>query len=137
MLTSLDKQGSAARYSKQLSSFTKSLGKSYKPSARERETGVTETTKMKGEIMFGTLLKKDNMEYMKIECRAWGIDVTGASVPPNKKKPLTWTEMKKKIEEIMETDFYNINSNCGKELPDKFKQTFKQRSGVIFKEKER
>mmetsp|Transcript_47939 Transcript_47939/g.55305 ORF Transcript_47939/g.55305 Transcript_47939/m.55305 type:complete len:137 (+) Transcript_47939:376-786(+) len=136
MLTLLDKQGSAARYSKQLSSFTKSLGKSYKPSACERKTGITEIAKMKGEIMFGSLLKKDNMEYMKIECRAWGIDVTGASVlPPNKKKPQTWTEMKKKIEEIMETYFYNIDSNRGKELPYKFKQTFKQRSGVVFVEK--
>jgi len=138
MLTSLDKQGSLARYSKQLTSFTESLGKAYKPSACERETGVTETAKMKGEIMFGSLLKTDNMEAMKVECRAWGIDITGASVlPPQKKKPLTWTEMRKKIVEIKVKEFYDIKSNRQKDLPDKFSQTFKQRLAVVFVIKER
>ena len=45
--------------------------------------------------------------------------------------------MRKKIEEIMEKDFYNIDSNRGKDLPEKFKQTFKQQSGVVFVLKER
>jgi len=138
MLTSLDKQGSSARYSKQLTSFTESLGKAYKPSACERETGVTDTAKTKGEIMFGSLLKKDNTEAMKIECRAWGIDITGAFVPTQqKKKPLTWTGMINKIKEKKVMEFYDIESNARKDLPDKFKQTFKPRSTAVFVVKEK
>ena len=45
--------------------------------------------------------------------------------------------MRKKIMEIKVKEFYDIESNRQKDLPDKFKQTFKQRSEVVFVIKER
>ena len=139
MLTLLDKQGSAARYSKQLVGFTDMLGlTTYKKSSCELEKRVTQTATMKGEIIFASLLSADNTQLMKIECIAWGIDIRDHSVvPPKKARSITWTQMRQKIIEIKVKEFYENTSNTGKNLPENFKKTFKQRSYVEFILKEK
>jgi hypothetical protein len=52
MLTSLDKQGSAARYSKRLADFEDALRKPHKKGTRKLETCVTHMAHMKGEFLF-------------------------------------------------------------------------------------
>ena len=60
MLTSLEEQGSYMQYSKSLSEFEKAMALSdeeYKASTREKESGVTTTPEMAGEIPIRKLLK--------------------------------------------------------------------------------
>ena len=42
-----------------------------------------------------------------------------------------------KIKEKKVMEFYDIESNARKDLPDKFKQTFKPRSNAVFVVKEK
>eukprot|EP00978_Attheya_sp_CCMP212_P045683 scaffold356064_cov71-Attheya_sp.AAC.1 len=71
MITSLDKQGSAARYSVTLTAFQKAiLSTSHVPGPRELERGVTQTADNKGEILFFSLKAKIHVPALRVEAFA-------------------------------------------------------------------
>jgi hypothetical protein len=69
MLTSLDQQGSAARYSKSLAAFELAVANpNHAAGPRELETGVTETSDSKGEIRFFRLRADTHVPALRYEC---------------------------------------------------------------------
>jgi hypothetical protein len=107
MLTSLDKQGSTARYSQLLEGFEANLGKAYAKGPRQLEKGVTLTAHNKREIPYSKL--KGTGEELGV---------------------LNYTALCKKIKADVKEKW--MLENLGKEVPENLKQTFMPVSDADF-----
>jgi hypothetical protein len=124
MLTSLDKQGSAARYSKRLSDFEAALGKPHKQGTRELEKGVTLTAHVKGEVPYFKLKANVHVPALRREAFVRGLG-TGEQLGG-----LMYRDLCKKIKEDV-TEKWKDN-NRGKEVPEDLTKTFMPVSDADF-----
>jgi hypothetical protein len=124
MLQSREKQGTAIRQSKQAEDFVASLGKTYEPSAREKETGVHTTPRMANEVPINKCKKDQNRGAMEEEVVARGLS-TFAEVGS-----FGYDALRKKIKEDVLQKW--IAANPGKEPPEKIKSNFKPVSEAHF-----
>ena len=90
MLSSLELTGSYARYNERLNDVVQSRHNEYRPTARERESGVDVTALIRGEVKFGDILMKDNLNLLQQECFYRDIENTAI---------LGWRDMVKAIQE--------------------------------------
>ena len=111
MLSSLELTGSYARYNERLNDVVQSRHNEYRPIARERESGVDVTALIRGEVKFGHLYKKDNLELLRQECFYRDIENTAI---------LGWRDMIKAIQEQERQHWLANNPNTT--LPDKMKK---------------
>ena len=123
ILASLELTGSYARYNERLNDVVQSRHNEYRPTARERESGVDVTALVKGEIKFRHLYKKNNLELLRQECYFRNIENTAI---------LGWRDMIAAIQEQERQHWLENNPNTT--LPNKMKkpQAFRPLSGVEF-----
>jgi hypothetical protein len=124
MLQSRDKQGTAIRQSKQAEDFVASLGKTYDPSAREKETGVHITPRMANEVPINKCKKDQNQKAMEEEVLARGLS-TYAEVGS-----LGYEVMRKKIKADVLAKWITVNP--GQVPPEKIRSHFKPESDALF-----
>jgi hypothetical protein len=123
MLTSLDKQGSAVRYSKSLAAFQLAVGKTHAPGPRESETGVTYTADNKGEIPFFKL-KATSHNILALRWEAFLRELgTMQELGALGYRPLC-----KLIQNQIREEW--LDDNRGKELPEKLGKSFFPHSSV-------
>jgi hypothetical protein len=117
MLNSLDKQGSAVRYSKSLDSFDKALeNPQHKQGPRELETGVTHTADNKGETSFKNLRAKTHVLALRLEALARQL---GTEEEVGK---LGFKLLRQKIKEHIRGQW--IVENPGEAIPDDVRKSF-------------
>ena len=124
MLQSRDNQGTAIRQSKQAEDYVSSLGKTYEPSAREKETGVHITPRMANEVPINKCKKDQNQKAMEEEVVARGL-----STYPEVES-LGYEIMRKKIKEDVVMKW--IAANPGQVPPEKIRSNFKPESNALF-----
>jgi hypothetical protein len=124
MLTSLDKQGSTARYSQLLEGFEANLGKAYAKGPRQLEKGVTLTAHNKREIPYSKLKAHTHVPALVREAFARGLG-TGEELGV-----LNYTALCKKIKADVKEKW--MLENLGKEVPENLKQTFMPVSDADF-----
>jgi hypothetical protein len=124
MLRSLDNQGSAVRYARGLEEFDNALGKQYEPSSREKETGITVTPLMGGQVPIGKLLKSLNAAAIEEEAVARQLIEHGN---PTK---VMYSDLRKKIKADVKERW--IANNPGKEPPVDLTKNFFPLSDATF-----
>jgi hypothetical protein len=124
MLTSLDKQGSTARYSKFLAGFEAVLGKAYRKGPRQLEKGVTLTAHNKREIPYAKLKANTHVPALRREAFVRGLGTE------EQLGELNYTNLCKKIKEDVKEKW--LDDNRGKEVPENLKQTFMPVSDADF-----
>jgi hypothetical protein len=124
MLRSLDNQGSAARYARGLVEFENALGQAYVASSREKETGITVTPLMGGEVPIGKLLKSLNAGAIELEATARGLIEEG-----NPTKVL-YNQLRKLIKADVKERWITVNP--GKEPPPDLTKHFAPLSAANF-----
>jgi hypothetical protein len=124
MLRSLDNQGSAVRYARGLEEFDNALRKEYEPSSREKETGITVTPLMGGQVPIGKLLKSLNAVAIEEEAAARQLIECGN---PTK---VVYSDLRKRIKADVKERW--IANNPGKEPPDDLTKNFFPVSDAIF-----
>jgi hypothetical protein len=124
MLRSLDNQGSAARYAKGLEEFEDALGNDYVASSREKETGITVTPLMGGEVPIGKLLKSSNAVAIEEEA------VARQLIEQGNPAKVGYNVLRKMIKEDVKKRWIAVNP--GKEPPADLTKNFFPLSGANF-----
>ena len=94
MLSDLQETGSYLRYTERRIDFEKGMAQpedQYKPSACEKETGVSMTALVRGEVILGNLMKEFNEVPILAECVARGL------LPIGNPGKVTYSAMRKLI----------------------------------------
>jgi hypothetical protein len=124
MLQSRERQGTAIRQSTQVESFMACLGKTYEPSAREKETGVHIMPRMANEVPINKCKKDQNWQAMEEEVVVWGLTTRAEA------RNIGYQALRTKIKEDVMKKW--IAANPGKEPPENIRSTFKPELGAIF-----
>jgi hypothetical protein len=125
MLRSLDNQGFAVLYAKGLQDFENALGKEYVASSHKKETGITATLPMGGEVPIGKLLKSLNAVAIDEEAAAC------QRIEQGNPAKVGYNELHKMIKADVKKQWIAVNT--GKEPPaDLTKNFFPLTAGANF-----
>jgi hypothetical protein len=136
-LTDLAQQGTTIRHNAKVTMFKATVRKSYRPSAREKESGVLITPTMAGEIEINKCRKGDGDNFMSIleEALARGLlrEHDRRKYIEGKTQYLNYSTVRKMISEDVKRK-WEIK-NIGKSAPSSIGKTFKPMSKAAFEVK--